>query len=307
MRAALIFSAKWAFLFLAASLLAFSAVRAMPGSPMRQMLFAYQLPPTDENVRALEKAWGLDAHPARQYMAWLSNFIMGDWGRSFITRRDIREEFCRKIPLSLAIGAGGIISSAALAFFLGYLSAVRRGGFCDKLTKFVSIISQSVPNFIAAILVIYCFGVRFKMAKFFTGGSAPGLWAAISLNCLYAVGGLSRVTCAYFREQMNQAYVKFAVSRGFSREYVLMRHAFKPVLNGILSVILSRLAWIAGGSAVLEFAFGIPGISYFLVDSMQAKDYYVLQSYVMVIMVWMFLSHIILGFVMRWLNPAGIR
>ena len=307
MTAVIRFSVKWAFLFLAASVLVFSAIRSMPGSPVRQMLFAYQLPPTEENVRNLEKAWGLDAHPARQYIAWLSNFIRGDWGRSFITKLDVREEFCRKIPLSFAIGAGGITSSAIMAFFLGYLAAIRGGGFCDKLTRFVSVISQAVPNFIVAILVIYCFGVRFKMVKFFTGGNAPGVFAAIFLNCLYSVGGLSRVTCAHFREQMNQAYVIFAVSRGFPREYVLIRHAFKPVLSGILSVILSRLAWIAGGSATLEFAFGIPGISYFLVDSMQAKDYYVLQSYVMVIMLWMFLANVVLGSLMRWLNPAGIR
>lgn len=175
------------------------------------------------------------------------------------------------------------------------------------MTRFISVVSQAVPNFIAAILVIYCLGVRFKMVKFFTGGNVPGVFAAIFLNCLYSVGGLSRVTYAHFREQMNQAYVVFAVSRGFPREYVLIRHAFKPVLSSILSVILSRLDWIAGGSATLEFAFGIPGISYFLVDSMQAKDYYVLQSYVMVIMLWMFLAHVVLGSLMRWLNPAEIR
>ncbi|MGP3788300.1 ABC transporter permease subunit [Paenibacillus sp. 1A_MP2] len=104
---------------------------------------------------------------------------------------------------------------------------------------------------------------------------------------------------------MSQTYFKFYLTRGFSEKRILFRHAYKPVLHALLSIIIARLAWVMGGSAVLEFTFAIPGISYFLVDSMNAKDYYVLQSYVMIVMLWMFGMHVIINLLMRFLEGRG--
>lgn len=301
------FIIKWIIIFVLVSVMIFSISRMMPGSPVDRLLSSHQLPKTTENVQALEKEWGLDKSPFEQYIYWISNFLQGDWGKSMETKRDIKEEFISKIPYSLTIGMGGIISSAIIAFFLGYLAALKDNGIFDKITRFLALFSLTIPNFILSVVIIYFIGVKFKLTNFFTGNGASSLFVATSVMSFYMIGSFSRIVKAHFREQMNETYIKFAISRGFKKETVLLKHGYKPVLYGLLSVVISNFAWVLGGSSVLEFAFGIPGISYFLISSLKANDYYVIQSYILVIVIWMFFVHLIFNEVLRILDVREKR
>lgn len=104
---------------------------------------------------------------------------------------------------------------------------------------------------------------------------------------------------------IHKTYVKFAVSMGFPKRKVLRSYALKPVLCKLTAAVSASFAWVFGGSAILEFAFGIPGISYFLIDSMKARDYNVLQTYILVVVIWMFLVHLVLGLLLRALDARG--
>ena len=101
-----------------------------------------------------------------------------------------------------------------------------------------------------------------------------------------------------FREEMKKSYVKFMVSRGFDRRTVLWRHAFKPPLASLISAVITRFAGVFGGSTVLEFAFAIPGLSTMLVTAMDSRDYNILQTYILVVVLWMFLVHVVLHLVL---------
>ena len=260
---------------------------------------------SEENIAKIEKAWGLDKPIPVQYFIWITNFIKGDWGKSLITKQDIKAAFLSKLPYSLMIGLGGLIISTILAFFLGFGAAIRNKGTCDIITRVLALISTSIPSFIVSVLIVYFIGVRLGLVKFFTGDGFWSMFFAILTMTLYSTGGIARVVKAHFQEQMSEPYVTFAISRGFSKRYVLFHHARKPVLYGLISVVISKLAYVLGGSTILEFAFGIPGISYFLVKSMQATDYYVLQSYIMVVLIWMFLSHLVCNIILSRLEVRG--
>ena len=185
-----------------------------------------------------------------------------------------------------------------LAFFLGYRAALHIGGVCDRLSAALAVFSQSIPSFITSVFIIYFLGVKLRAVKFFTGSVRNAMISAILITAIYQLGGLSRVVRNAFREEMRKSYVRFAISRGFSREYVLYRHASRPVLCTLIGAVIANFAWVFGGSTVLEFAFTIPGVSYFLVDSMQSSDYTVLQTYLLVVVIWMFCVHAVLNLVL---------
>ena len=128
---------------------------------------------------------------------------------------------------------------------------------------------------------------------------------AIILTALYAAGSMSRIVRQGFREEMGKSYVKFAVSRGIPKETVLFRHAYKPVLASLISSIITRCAYVFGGSTVLEFAFTIPGMSTMLVSAMDSRDYNIMQVYILVVVIWMFFVHLILNVVLKGLNVKG--
>ncbi len=299
MKKILIYLLKWIIIFFVASILIFAAVRMMPSTPVDKWLEAYHLPHTEENEAYLNEKMGLNDPPVKQYVKWIGNFLRGDWGVSIVSGEDIRDRFFDKMPYSFSIGILGLLIGASAAFILGYRSALNNGGICDKLTTFMTIFSQSVPMFIISILIINAFGVRLKIASFFTGDGHYAIAAAIALTALYSIGGLSRVVRSAFREEMGKSYVKFMVSRGFERNVVLRRHAYKPALSSLISSVITRFAGVFGGSTVLEFAFAIPGLSTMLVSAMDSRDYNILQTYILVVVIWMFFVHLILNLVLR--------
>ena len=285
---------KWTALFLLGSVLAFLLVRMMPVSPVEQALTRDRLPQTAENIAYMEHRMGLDQPLPSQYISWLLRFVSGNWGESLVSGADIKAQFIRKMPYSFSIGILGLLLASVAAFGIGYRAAVRGQGFCDRASAALAVFSQSVPSFITAVVLIYFLGVRFHLVRFFTGTPLASVLTAILLSALYLVGNLSRVVRKAFLEEKEASYVRFSVARGFAPEYVLLHHASRPVLCRLLSVLMANFAWVFGGSTVLEFAFGIPGISFFLVESMKARDYSVLQTYIMMIMLWMFAVHLVM-------------
>ena len=295
MKSAISFLVKWLLIFIVASVMIFGVVRMMPSTPVEQWLTSFNLPHTEENIEKVTKLMGLDRSLPEQYFAWMGNFLRGNWGQSLISHVAIKDIFLQKMPYSVSIGLGGLLLSALLSFFLGYRAALHVGGFCDRLSSALAVFSQSIPSFITNVFIIYFLSVRLRVVKFFTGSVRNAMITAILVTALYQLGGLSRVVRNAFREEMTKSYVRFSISRGFSREYVLWRHASRPVLCTLIAAVISNFAWVFGGSTVLEFAFTIPGVSYFLVDSMKSSDYTVLQTYLLVIVIWMFVVHLVLN------------
>lgn len=290
-----LFCIKWALIFFVGSVFIFGIVRLLPTSPVDHYLTQMSLPLTEENRRIVQKSMGLDRPLLTQYVTWIRNFLLGDWGTSLAARTDIRKEFLQKMPYSFGIGVGGIVLGACASYLLGYGAAYRRKGICDRFSSCLSVFTQTVPGFLIAIVIIHFFGVKWKVAKFFVGDGKMSLAAAIFLMALYRVGPWSRVVRNAFREEMKKSYVKFAISRGIPKGNILFFHTCKPVLCTLISAMLSDLAVVFGAGFVLEFAFTIPGLSYFLIRCMQQSDYQVIQTYILVVICWMFLVHLLLN------------
>lgn len=307
MRSAVRYMLKWTAVFWLASVLIFTVVRLMPVSPVQQYLFSYNLPQTEENMEIVSRQMGLDRPLTEQYLQWMHHFLQGDWGESLVSHLDIREQFMQKLPYSVSIGLGGILLAGILSFILGYRAALKKGGICDRITAALAVTAQSVPSFITAILVINLFSVKLRLVRFFTGNGAYALISAILITALYQTGALSRVVRNAFREEMGKTYLNALVLRGFPREKALLYHAYRPALCRLISAVIANFAWVFGGSAVLEFAFAIPGISYFLVDSMQGRDYNVLQTYMLILLLWMFVVHLILNLALQVLDVRRQR
>lgn len=262
----------------------------MPTTPEQLYLAWKQLPPTEENLAIVRHQFGLDGPLTWQYISWFKHFFLGDWGTSLITRLDVRREMMRRLPISAAIGMGGLILSGFLGFFLGLGAALRPGGGWDRLSRFLSVVTKSIPVFILGMLLLQTLQVHYRLMN---PSSHP--WQGVGLSLLlvafYQSAPLARIVRRHFEETKEKTWLKVLLLRGVPLWKALLCYGYVDALYGLLAAMTSLFTWALGGTAVVEFLFGLPGLSGFLISSVSSRDYTVIQSYILFVGIWMCLVH----------------
>lgn len=289
---------------LAISALSFFIIAAMPSDPVMIAIRAWNLPATEETIAAMRIEWALDRPLMLRYLHWLGDFALGDWGRSFRTGDPILQEFATRLPLSLMLGVSGLLLASLLAVPLGFAAANRPNGLADKVSRALSVGVQAVPSFWLGLVLLWLLGVQFRIVRPFSGDASSYL-LPILLIALHALGLLSRVYRRDMLATMQLPHFRTALAKGLSHSQALWRHGHRSALYAMLAAVRSEAGWAIGSTAALEILFGLPGISQFLVQSMGARDYLVLQAYVMVVAVWMIAVNGSIGFAMQALDPRS--
>jgi len=295
-------AARAAIGLVAVSVLAFLIIRALPSDPVTLAIQAWNLPATDEVIRDLRRAWGLDRPLPLQYLGWLGRFVLGDWGTSFRTGAPIADEFLRRLPLSFGIGVGGLVLAALLAVPIGYRAACKPGGWIDRFSRLLAVGAQAVPVFWLGLILLWLLAVKWRLMRPFA--DHPGTIAlAIALVAFASLGPLARVYRRALIEVEHQPFFRTALAKGLSREQALWRHGGRHALYALLASLRAEAGWAIGGTATVEVLIGLPGISQFLVQSIAARDYFVLQAHVMVVAIWMIAMNASVGLLHCRLDP----
>lgn len=284
------------------SVLAFLVVTAMPADPVRIAIYAWNLPLNDDTVAALRSQWNLDRPLIDQYIRWLGGFVRGEWGTSFRTGYPVFAEFAARLPLTLAIGIGGLAIGVVVAIPLGFAAALRPGGFADGVSRVLSVGMQSVPVFCLGLALIWLLGVELRWIQPFAA-DAEALVLPVGLIAFRALATLSRVYRAELLEAGSQPFFRAALAKGVGRREALWRHGHRHALYALVAAVRAEAGWAIGGTATIEILFGLPGISQFLVQSIAARDYFVLQAYIMVGAIWMTAMNAAVGVLTAHLDP----
>jgi ABC-type dipeptide/oligopeptide/nickel transport system permease component len=287
---------------LAISLVAFVVIAAMPSDPVAIAVRTWNLPATDQTVAALRAEWGLDLPLAQRYLAWLTRFLGGNWGTSFRTGEPVFGEFVRRLPLSLLIGLSGLAVALAAVVPLGFAAALHPKGLADRATRLVAVFVQAVPSIWLGLILIWMLGVHFRLIRPF-GHDAGSLVLPILLIGLHSTAVLARVYRRDLIHVTTQPFFRTALAKGNSRSAALWRHGHGHAVYALLSAFRAEAGWAIGSTAAIELLFGLPGISQFLVESIAARDYAVLQAYVMVVALWLIGMNAIVEGALRWLDP----
>ena len=169
----------------------------------------------------------------------------------------------------------------AVSLPLGALVAVRKDGWLDRLSRLVSYGGLSTPSFLIALGLIYVFGLRLRLLPVVGGSGLPRL----VLPCLTLSAALA---CRYVRlvrasvlEELGRDYVLGARSRGVKEFDVLFKGVLRNALMPVVTLMGVSLGFLLGGSAVVEIIFMWPGMGSLAVDAISARDYPVVQGYVL--------------------------
>jgi peptide/nickel transport system permease protein len=266
----------------------------------------------DEALKeSLRKEFGLSDSVPRQYADWLWGILRGDLGSSLFSGRDVTEELQHRVPVSVQLGAMGMIISIIFGIPVGIISAVYQDKWIDYGTRGFAILILAIPNFWLALIILVV-GSRYfgwaPPARYTTPWDDLGNNLYILLTPALILGiSLAGITVRLMRTQMlevlRQDYIRTARSKGLNETSVLMRHAAKNALIPVVTIIGLQITVIIAGSVILENIFLIPGIGRYVVESAARRDYPILQGLTLIIATVIVVSNLLVDLSYAWLDP----
>ena len=280
-------SVEAALTVLAASLLVFAMVAALPGDPAQVILGDRGTP---EQLAALRAYLGLDRPIPVQYVRWLSRLARGDLGYSMLSGIPVAETIRRTLPVTLQLAAWALAVVLVIALPLGVYAGARPRSALARLLAGYHGVALAVPVFWLGIVLAWLFGVYARWlppSGFVPFAESPGAWVR-SLVLPAATLGIgvgsvmARFVQASLEDVLGREYVRTARAKGLRERGVVWRHALRNALVPLLTVFGIQAGFFIGGAVITEAVFAIPGIGSALWRSILARDYLVTQSIILV-------------------------
>ena len=229
----------------------FALTRSGPGSPARIVLGADA---TAEQIAQFEQSYGLDRPFLSQYAAWLGDVLRGDFGKSFVTGRDVATEIVSALPVTLSIVLFAFL--IALVFGLGIV-----------LIRFLAVDLRLLPP-----------GGYFPLSAGLSLHLQSILMPSLSL-AVYYVAVLARMTQASLQETLRGDYVRTARAMGLSSRQVVF-YALVNALPPVVNLAALSFGYMFGWALIIEQVFNIPGLSRALLNAISQRDFLPLQGIV---------------------------
>lgn len=254
---------------LGVSLLVFAIMSLTPGDPA-QLILGENAP--KEAVLKLREEIGLNDPFFMQYFRFVKNAIMGDFGRSYTTGREVFGEIFARFPNTLILAVIGIIISVCIGIPIGIISATRQYSFLDSFSMVIALLGVSMPVFWLGLMLILTFSVKLGWLP---SGGFDGLKSIILPAVTLGVGSaaiITRMTRSSMLEVIRQDYIRTARAKGVAEKVVINKHALKNALIPIITVVGLQFGHLLGGAVLTESVYSWPGVGRLMVDAIRQKD-----------------------------------
>jgi peptide/nickel transport system permease protein len=290
------------------SILVFLISYLIPGDPTYTLL---GMEVTQEARQAMRVQMGLDKPIYVRYGIWMWDVMHGDLGTSIYGQFKVTYLIGRAIPVSLELMLLTIMLALVIAIPTAVLSAVKKNTWVDMVATLGAFTGLSIPVFWLAIMFIYLFAVHLKWLPA-TGyvRLGDGLLAnlksmilpTVTLGIVYSTG-LMRFLRAGLLDVLNEDYVRTARMKGVIEWRVLMRHVLKNALIPFITVLGLEMAWLMGGSVLIENVFALPGMGRLALNAILQRDYMLVQGIALVMAALFLVINLIVDVLYAFLDP----
>jgi peptide/nickel transport system permease protein len=288
---------------LGVSVLVFSFIHLIPGDPALTMLGERA---TAEKVEEVRRQLGLDRPIPEQYLIYLGKIVRGDLGISIVRGDPVLTDLLRRFPATVELATAAIFLALLLGIPIGIVSAVWRNSLMDSLSRVWALAGVSMPIFWLGLMLAWFFGVQLRWLP--TGfrldtGTAFEPWtnfvildAALQRNwavlrdalrhlilpavalATIPLAVIARMTRASMLEVLSQEYIRTAEAKGLTQAAVILRHALRNALLPVLTVVGLQVGHLLAGAILTETIFSWPGIGLWVYESIEARDYAIVQG-----------------------------
>jgi len=260
----------------------------LPGNVGRAILGPFA---EESAVQALNHSLGLDRPYLVQYWDWISNFVQGDMGTSYVFRSPVAPFVLDALVNSLKLAAVAFILVVPLAILGGVIAALNVNRPLDRIISLSGLTATVLPEFVTGIVLILIFGIWLKwlpIAAAWPEGS--GFWMQLyhlilpSLPLLLVLFGyIARMARAGMIEALESDYTRTAVLKGLPWRTVIRRHVLRNALMPTITVIATQAGYLIGGLVVVETLFRYQGIGSLIYTAARGKDFPMLEAGILII------------------------
>jgi peptide/nickel transport system permease protein len=291
------------------SVIIFSITQLLPGRVARVLLGREA---GEAAVVALEEKLGLNQPAPVRYVNWLTGFVRGDWGTSFVQQnREIRPLVTERLTKSLWLAGMALVFSIPLAILLGVVAGLRANKPVDGIISVTSLAVTGLPEFVTGVVLISVVALQFKWLPASSSISPrltffeaiPSLIMPAITATLVLLAYIVRLTRAGVIEVLKKSYVRTAVLKGLPWRQVVFGHILRNALLPTVTVIAISFGWLISGLVVIENVFNYPGLGRLMLTAVERRDLPLMQAISMVTVTFYVLANFIADLLYAYLNP----
>lgn len=290
------------------TLITFFAMRVIPGNVAAVQLGEYATP---EAIEAFEEEHGLDDPLVEQYFRWVGGMLRLDFGDSLRGTGSVLDRIAGRFPITLELAGFALFFSLIIAVPAGTISAVKQDTVLDYVVRIISMAGLAIPSFVIASMMIVLpaqwFGwipplqyIPFREDPL--GNIGYFMLPAIALGAALA-GTVMRMVRSQLLESLRQDYVRTAQAKGLRGDIVVRRHALRNALIPVVTLVGLQLGVLIGGTIIVEQIFNIPGMGRLMIESVNLRDYPVVQGIVVIMAVAYVFINLAIDIGYGWLDP----
>ena len=283
------------------AVLVFLFVHMLPGDPAR---LAAGQDADLETVELVRKELGLDKPLPEQFVRFFTNIVQGDLGTSIRTRRPVSVEIAERFMPTLLLTLVSMAWSVVFGMGIGIISAVFRNRWPDRLGMTLAVSGISFPAFALGMLLMQIFSVDLGWLPT-VGASSWQHYILPSITLGAAVAAvMARFTRASLVEVIQEDFVRTARAKGLRERVVIIKHCLRNALIPVVTMMGLQFGFLLGGSIVVEAVFNWPGLGRLLVDSVNMRDYPVIQALVLLFSLEFILINLVVDMLYGYINPT---
>ncbi|ECF8847193.1 glutathione ABC transporter permease GsiC [Salmonella enterica] len=283
------------------AVLVFLFVHLLPGDPARLIAG----PEADAQVIALvRQQLGLDQPLHVQFWRYITHVLQGDFGTSMVSRHPVSEEIASRFLPTLWLTITSMIWAVLFGMAIGIAAAVWRNRWPDRVGMTLAVTGISFPAFALGMLLMQIFSVDLGWLPT-VGADSWQHYILPSLTLGAAVASvMARFTRSSFVDVLSEDYMRTARAKGVSETWVVLKHGLRNAMIPVVTMMGLQFGFLLGGSIVVEKVFNWPGLGRLLVDSVDMRDYPVIQAEVLLFSLEFILINLVVDVLYAAINPA---
>ena len=276
-------------------------IHLIPGDPV-MMMMAQNSSPTPEQIARMRHALGLDLPLWLQYFQYMSHVLRGDLGRSIFGSEPVATLLLERLPNTFVLATTGLLIAIGIGMPLGFIAAYRKGTWIDHLLMMVAVCGVSIPSFWLGLMLVLLFSLVLGWLPVAGGDWWSMILPSVTLGLTY-MAIIARMTRSSMIEILNEDYIRTARAKGLPELMVLSRHALKPALISVVTIIAVVFGYLMGGAIVVENVFSWNGLGRLALQAINYRDYPLIQGFILLFATIIVMISLLLDVIYAWLDP----